>query len=119
MTWNLGYDFSKIGVKIEYTGNLYGPMLLPLISDLDPRMKESKPYSIQNIQVTKTFKNGLEIFGGVKNLLNWTPNKGNPFIIARTNDPFDEHVQYAVDENILATKINLYTLKFNPYNIYG
>ncbi|HLW39003.1 MAG TPA: TonB-dependent receptor [Brumimicrobium sp.] len=119
MTWNLGYDFSKIGVKIEYTGNLYGPMLLPLISDLDPRMKESKPYSIQNIQVTKTFKNGLEIFGGVKNLLNWTPNKGNPFIIARTNDPFDEHVQYDVDGNILATPDNPYALKFDPDYIYG
>ncbi len=119
MTWNLGYDFTSIGMKLEYTGNVYGPMVLPLISDLDPRMAESKPYSIQNIQITKIFDNGLEIFGGVKNLLNWTPNKGNPFIIARTNDPFDENVQYDPNGNILATPDNPYALKFDPDYIYG
>src|SRR5690554_489392 len=119
MTWNLGYDFASVGMKLEYTGNLYGPMVLPLISDLDPRMGESKPYSIQNIQITKVFKNGLEIFGGVKNLLNWTPNKENPFIIARTDDPFDQNVQYDGNGDILATPDNPYALKFDPDYIYG
>lgn len=119
MTWNLGYDFSKIGLKIEYTGNLYGPMVLPMLGDLDPRMPMSNPYSIQNIQITKSFKNGLEIFGGVKNLLNWTPDKGNPFIIARTDDPFDENVQYDQNGDILATPDNPYALKFDPDYVYG
>lgn len=119
LTWNLGYTFSKSKLKVEYTGNLYGPMLLPLISELDPRMGESKPFSIQNIQLTKTFKNGIEVFGGVKNLLNWTPNKGNPFIIARTHDPFDEHLEYDTEGNILATPDNPYALKFDPDYIYG
>lgn len=31
--------------------------------------------------------------GGVKNLLNWTPNQGNPFIIARTEDPFNKNLE--------------------------
>ncbi|RYM32503.1 TonB-dependent receptor [Brumimicrobium glaciale] len=119
VTWNVGYSFPKVGMKVEYTGYMYGPMLLPLISDLDPRMGESKAYSIQNIQVTKTFKNGLEIFGGVKNLLNWTPNKGNPFILARADDPFDNNVQYDPSGNILATPDNPYALKFDPDYIYG
>ena len=30
----------------------------------------------------------------MKNLLNWTPNKGNPFIISRANDPFDNDVTF-------------------------
>ena len=119
MVWNLGYDFARIGVKVEYTGNLYGPMVLPLLGELDPRMPVSKPFSIQNIQVTKVFKNNLEIFGGVKNLLNWTPNKGNPFIIARTKDPFDENVQFGTDGQILATPENPYALKFDPDYTYG
>src|SRR5690554_4143385 len=119
MVWNLGYDFARIGVKVEYTGNLYGPMVLPLLGELDPRMPVSKPFSIQNIQVTKVFKNNLEIFGGVKNLLNWTPNKGNPFIIARTKDPFGENVQFGTDGQILATPENPYALKFDPDYTYG
>ncbi len=36
----------------------------------------------------------LKYMGSIKNLLNWTPNKGNPFIIARANDPFDKNVQF-------------------------
>jgi len=119
MVWNLGYDFTRIGVKVEYTGDLYGPMVLPLLGELDPRMPISDPFSIQNIQVTKVFKNNLEIFAGVKNLLNWTPNKGNPFIIARTNDPFDENVQFGTDGQILATPENPYALKFDPDYTYG
>jgi hypothetical protein len=45
-------------------------------------------WSIQNIQFTfNKFKTSS--FMPVKNILNWTPNKGNPFIIARAND-FDK-----------------------------
>jgi outer membrane receptor for ferrienterochelin and colicins len=119
MTWNIGYDFPKAGVKVEYTGLVYGPMMLPLISDLDPRLGESKAFSIQNIQVTKVFKSGLEIFGGVKNLLNWTPNKDNPFIIARAHDPFDKDVQFDPNGAVLATPDNPYALQFDANYIYG
>ena len=119
IVWNLTHHFKKTNLKIEYTGNLYGPMVLPLLGNLDPRMPISKPFSIQNIQVTKIFKNNLELFGGVKNLLNWTPNKGNPFIIARTQDPFDQHIQYNSAGEILATPENPHALKFDPDYIYG
>lgn len=119
MTWNMGYDFPKAMVKIEYTGNLYGPMELPLLSDLDPRQSLSDPWSIQNVQVTKTFKNGMEIYGGVKNLLNWTPNRNNPFIIARAHDPFDENVDFDAQGNVLATPENPYALTFDPAYVFG
>jgi outer membrane receptor for ferrienterochelin and colicins len=66
-------------------------MRLPLLGELDPRRSHSPWWSIQNIQLTYDGFRNFEIYGGVKNLLNWTPNKGNPFIIARADDPFDKN----------------------------
>lgn len=117
--WNVGYTFRSIGLTIDYTGNVYSPMRLPLLSDLDPRHEYSPWWSIQNIQITKKFKKGFEIYGGVKNLLNWTPNKGNPFIIARTNDPFDKEVQFDADGQAMTTPNNPYGLTFDPAYVYG
>ena len=48
------------------------PMLLPRLSPLDPRSASSPWWSIQNIQLTHRGRNGLEVYGGVKNLLNWS-----------------------------------------------
>ena len=117
--WNAGYTIKNIGLKLDYTGNVYSPMSLPLLSNLDPRREHSPWWSIQNIQITKNFKKGIEIYGGIKNLLNWTPNKGNPFIIARTNDPFDKEVQFDADGQVLATPNNPYRLTFDPTYVYG
>ena len=60
-----------------------------------------------------------EVYFGVKNLLDWTPNKGNPFIIARANDPFDQGVQYDGNGNVVATPSNPYALTFDPSYVYG
>src|SRR5690606_10150685 len=87
-TWAASYKNYKYNLVLDYTGNLYGPMRLPLLGDLDPRQPESPYWSIQNIQLTFDGLKHFEIYGGVKNVLNWTPNKGNPFIIARAHDPF-------------------------------
>ena len=35
--WNASYNFNKLDLAIDYTGNLYGPMRLPLLSENDPR----------------------------------------------------------------------------------
>lgn len=117
--WNAGYTFSTIGLTIDYTGNVYSPMRLPLLSDTDPRHEYSPWWSIQNIQLTKKFRKGFELYGGVKNLLNWTPNKGNPFIIARTNDPFDKEVTFDENGQAVATPNNPYGLTFDPAYVYG
>ncbi len=117
--WNVGYTFRKAGITIDYTGNVISPMRLPLLSDLDPRREYSPWYSVQNIQVTKKFKKGFEIYGGVKNLLNWTPNKNNPFIIARTNDPFDKDVQFGANGQAMVTPNNPYGLTFDPAYVYA
>lgn len=118
-TWNIGYTFRKSGLTLDYTGNLYGPMRLPLLSSTDPRSEYSRWWSIQNIQLTKKLKEGIEIYGGVKNLLNWTPNKGNPFIIARAHDPFDKNVQFDSSGQAMVTPDNPYALTFDPSYVYG
>ena len=118
-TWAISFRIDKLFLDVDYTGNLYGPMRLPLLGDLDPRKEYSPTWSIQNIQFTfNKFKN-IEIYAGVKNLLNWTPNTGNTFIIARANDPFDKNIQYGPNGNILATADNPYALSFDPSYVYG
>jgi outer membrane receptor for ferrienterochelin and colicins len=108
-----------VGLTVDYTGNLYGPMRLPLLSETDPRRAYSPWWSIQNIQFTKKLGKDIEIYGGVKNLLNWTPNKGNPFIIAGSNDPFDKNVQFDANGQAMVTSNNPYGLTFDPTYVYG
>ncbi|WP_276484387.1 TonB-dependent receptor [Paraflavitalea pollutisoli] len=107
--WSLSYTLPRAGWVIDYTGNIYGPMGLPLTSDKDPRPDRSPVWSIQNIQLTKKLGHGMEIYGGIKNLLNWTPAKNVPFLIARANDPFDKRPD--VD--------NPYNLTFDPNYVYA
>ncbi|WP_312823749.1 TonB-dependent receptor domain-containing protein [Epilithonimonas sp.] len=89
-TWTVSYKVKPLNLSVDYTGNIYSTMHLPLLGELDPRKPTSPWWSIQNIQFTYDGFKKFEIYAGVKNLLNWTPNKGNPFIISRSNDPFGE-----------------------------
>ena len=117
--WSVSYKHYATNLTLDYTGNIYGPMRLPTLGELDPRQEYSPTWSVQNIQLTFDGINNLEIYGGVKNLLNWTPNKGNPFIIARPDDPFDENVQFDMDGNVIPTTDNPYALTFDPSYVYG
>lgn len=118
-TWTLGYNFRRAGITIDYTGNVIGPMRLPVLGENDPRPEKSKAWSIQNIQVTKHFQNGLEIFGGVKNLLNWRVSQGLPFLISRAHDPFDRDVVFDGAGEPMVTPENPYGLTFDPSYVYG
>jgi outer membrane receptor for ferrienterochelin and colicins len=118
-TWAVSYKIKKAHLAIDYTGNVYGPMRLPLLNDLDPRSQYSPWWSIQNLQLTYDGVKNLQIYAGVKNLLNWTPNKGNPFIIARTNDPFDKDVQFDSNGQAIANANNPYGLTFDPTYVYA
>lgn len=136
--WSFSYKHYPTNLKVDYTGNIYGPMRLPLLGELDPRNEYSPTWSIQNIQLTYDGITNFEIYGGVKNLLNWTPNKGNPFIIARADDPFDANVtfnetgstqNYSVpnttrtinveDGGVIPTTNNPYALTFDPTYVFG
>ncbi|MEO9511010.1 MAG: TonB-dependent receptor [Flavobacteriaceae bacterium] len=118
-TWNVSYTFRSLDLTLDYTGNLYGPMRLPTLGGLDPRNEFSPTWSIQNIQFTYKGLDNFEFYGGVKNLLDWTPNRGNPFIIARADDPFDQNVQFDPQGNVVATADNPYALTFDPSYVYG
>jgi outer membrane receptor for ferrienterochelin and colicins len=118
-TWAISYFFPKQNLGIDYTGNIYGPMRLPLLSELDPRQPNSPVWSIQNIQLTKKISKSFEIYGGVKNLLNWTPAKNNPFIIARSHDPFDKNVVFDNSGNAMPTAENPYALTFDPTYVFA
>ncbi|NER09734.1 outer membrane receptor for ferrienterochelin and colicins [Muriicola jejuensis] len=118
-TWGITYEIRPLRLLLDYTGNIYGPMRLPLLGELDPRSEYSPTWSIQNIQLTYSGLDNFEIYGGVKNLLNWTPNRSAPFIIARADDPFDRNVAYNPDGQVVATPDNPYALTFDPTYVYG
>ena len=86
--WSISYKFNS-SFSIDYTGNVYGPMRLPLLGPNDLRDEYSPWFSIQNIQATKKFTNSWEIYAGIKNLLNFTPAANS---ISRAFDPFDKQV---------------------------
>jgi outer membrane receptor for ferrienterochelin and colicins len=114
--WSVGYTMKKLGITIDYTGNVYGPMRLPLLGELDDRPAESPVWSLQNIQFTKKFAKGLEIYGGVKNLLNYTPPANS---IARSFDPFDRNVTFDGDGQAVATPNNPNALTFDPTYVFA
>ena len=121
-TWTIGYKFPKAGLKIDYTGNLYGPMELPVLGENDPRSAQSPWWSIQNIQLTKSFSKskGLEFYAGVKNLLNWTPWKNlATSMIARAHDPFDKDVLFDTNGDVIPTAGNPNGMTFDPAYVYG
>lgn len=90
----LNYNWRKLGLNFAYTANLTGPMKLPEVFDVDPntgmpleeaRPTISKPFSIHNIQISKSFKKwNLELYSGVQNVLNYR-QKDSPLV--GFNDP--------------------------------
>lgn len=118
--WSISYRFDN-NFSIDYTGSLYGPMRLPLLGENDPRAEYSPWFSIQNIQLTKKFNNNWEVYGGVKNLLNFTPaansinSADNPFDVevdTKTNPEraFDPSYVYASNQGIRTFAGIRYTL---------
>lgn len=114
--WSVGYTFNKIRLAVDYTGNVYGPMRLPLLGELDDRPAYSPWFSIQNIQLTKKVKTNWEIYGGVKNLLNYTPPANS---IARAFDPFDKQVTFDASGQAVPTANNPKGLTFDPSYVFA
>lgn len=81
----VGYNFPKQKIKVDVTGNWYGPQRLPILPN-DYRSEYSPWFCILNLQVAKNIGKYFEVYLGGKNLLNFIPQ--NP--IMRPQDPFDK-----------------------------
>ncbi|GIV29612.1 MAG: hypothetical protein KatS3mg028_0678 [Bacteroidia bacterium] len=114
--WTIRWNMNKL--TIEYTGSIYGKMTLPKAGNLDPRPDKSPVFSIQNIQIKYSFKKADWTIG-IKNLLNFTPDKNIPFLIARAHDPFDKKVLWDDEGNPVSTQENPYALTFDPTYTYA
>lgn len=86
-TFAVSYSLPRTGLSIDYTGRVNGPMPLPVVEN-DYRPAYSPWFSLQNLQVTQKVRHGLEVYGGIKNLLNFMPK--DP--ILRPFDPFDKRI---------------------------
>lgn len=104
--WRVEKKINRHGLSLDLTGSVTGPLKLPLLGDLDPRAPFSPTFSIINFQLTKRWNNTTEFYIGVKNILDFTPDKNS---IARANDPFDQ--------NLLND--NPYKLTFDPSYVYA
>jgi outer membrane receptor for ferrienterochelin and colicins len=95
------YTFSKVHLTFDLTGNLYSPMRLPIVRAYgDTRPEYSPWFGIHNIQATKRFANGLQIYGGIKNFTNFLPkdpifSPEKPF-----SEQFDPSYNYAPLQSI-------------------
>ncbi|WP_040299909.1 TonB-dependent receptor [Arcticibacter svalbardensis] len=86
--WSGNYLFSytyKKKYTLDFTGTFSGPMRLPIQKN-DYRPAYSPWFTLANVQLTRKFTNGMEIYGGIKNLFNFVPK--DPFM--RPFDPFDK-----------------------------
>jgi len=86
-TFTISQSIPSAKLEIDLTGKIYGPMHLPVVEN-DYRPSMSPWFGLVNLQVTKVINTQLEIYGGVKNLLNFLPK--DP--ILRPFDPFDKNI---------------------------
>jgi len=114
--WKIEQKLRAPNLTIDLTGSVTGPLRLPLLGELDPRTPYAPTFSIINIQLTKGWNNRYDFYGGVKNLLNFTPAKNS---IARAFDPFDRTVQFDEFGDAQPSPGNPYGLTFDPTYVYA
>ena len=113
--WKVEKKWIPNDLILDFTGTFTGAMRLPTLGNLDPRPSYSDPFSILNIQLTKIWNNSVESYGGIKNILNFTPPRNS---IVRSFDPFDRQVAFDGTGNALPTADNPYALTFDPTYVY-
>lgn len=86
-TFTISQSIASAKMEIDLTGKINGPMHLPVVVN-DYRPSMSPWFGLINLQVTKTINPQLDMYAGVKNLLNFVPK--DPFL--RPFDPFDKYV---------------------------
>lgn len=90
----VSYTLAKHALAFDLTGKINGPMYLPVVPN-DFRPEKSPLYTIINLQLTKTFSGGFEVYGGVKNMLDFIPK--DPLL--HPDDPFNRPGGKYFDQN--------------------
>ncbi len=85
--FSISYEFSKLNLKLDYSGVFYSPMRLPILPN-DFRDEYSPWYALHTIQATKTFNKNWDVYVAMKNIFDFLPS--NPLM--RSFDPFDKQV---------------------------
>lgn len=114
--WKVEQNFKEANLRVDFTGILTGPLKLPLLGELDPRDQFSPVFSIINLQLTKVWKNSYQLYGGIKNLLDFKPASNS---IARAFDPFDKGVNFDSNGIVQPSVENPYALSFDPSYVYA
>ena len=114
--WNIEYTILPWNLQLNFTGNVYSPMRLPLLGELDSRDEHSPWWSILNIQLSKDIHKKWNIYGGVKNILDFTPAANS---IARAFDPFDKNVSFNAQGEVVSSVNNPNALTFDPSYVYA
>ena len=114
--WKIEKKWNSSQLIFDLTGSTLGPLKLPTLSNLDPRPIFSSSFSIVNVQLTKILNGGIEAYGGLKNIFNFTPPVNS---IARAFDPFDKQVVFDDKGYALATPNNPFALTFDPSYVFA
>ena len=69
-----------------------------------------------NLLFNKVWQNSYEFYGGIKNLLDFTPAKNS---IARAFDPFDNEVVFDPNGNVMPSTEKPNAISFDPSYVYA
>lgn len=116
LTYQLTVPIRRYQTELSFSGNMIGPMRLPLLSDKDPRPAYSKLLALGNLQLEKKLTNQYRIRIGLRNVFNALPPDNS---ISRAFDPFDKEVTFDVSGNALSTPNNPDALVFDPSYSYA
>ncbi len=89
--WSVTYRLADLGLTLDYTGTVVGPMRLPAYDAPFQRPTRSETYSVHNLTGTWEAGDGIELYGGVKNVFDYT----QPSPIVDPANPFGDHFDTA------------------------
>ena len=113
--YKLSYRLANLPLTLDWTGLIVGPMRLPLLGNSDPRPAKSPWIHDSNLQFRWFSSSKIEIFGGIKNLVNFKPPRES---IARPFDPFDRDVDFDANARVIQTASNPNALSFDPSYVF-
>jgi outer membrane receptor for ferrienterochelin and colicins len=89
--WSGSYTMPRSGLVLDYTGTLTGPMRLPEYDPPFTRPTRSPTYTTHNLQARYPVRGGLEVYGAVNNLFDYT----QPSPLIDPANPFGDHFDTA------------------------